>query len=52
MAFSKQDTELQTLHDFMAINVDDLNPQEAQEWEAEKKVLEQKYFFSANTDNK
>ena len=52
MAFSRQDTELQTLYDFMAINVDDLKSHEAQEWEAEKEILEQKYFFSANIDNK
>ena len=52
MALSKQDTELSILHDFMAMNLEALDQQELQQWEAEKEGLEQKYFFSANTDNK
>ena len=52
MALSKQDTELSILHDFMAMNLEALNQQELQQWEAEKEGLEQKYFFSASTDNK
>ena len=41
LAFSNRDTELQTPHDLIGINVDDLDSDQAQQWEAEKEMLEQ-----------
>ena len=39
LAFSTRDTELQTLHGFIGIDVGDLGSDQAQRWEAEKGCL-------------
>ena len=55
LAHDRYTTDLDNLHEFLATEehqVSKLDPKELKAWEEETMLLEQRYFFTASTDNK